>query len=342
METILSALSRQEIFHIEEPSQVAHARRRAVELATLQGLDEIKTGKVAIAITEAATNLLKHAGFGDILLKPLYCGQASGVEMIAIDNGAGIGDLGLQMRDGVSTAGTYGVGLGAMRRLADEFDIYSASGKGTAVYMAFWNGVQGIFCDSWQAGVVCLPFPGEYVCGDAWVIASDPTNLTVMVADGLGHGPDAARASVEAAELIAAYPNLSPNTALWEAHIALRETRGAALAVATINTIEEQVRFAGVGNISALAIHRGERYQLTSHNGIVGNNIRKVQEFTIPWRMDSLLVLHSDGLSARWTLDSYSGLEYAHPALIASVLYRDFARERDDATIMVLRERMVR
>ncbi|MEC4717876.1 ATP-binding SpoIIE family protein phosphatase [Noviherbaspirillum sp. CPCC 100848] len=339
METLLSSGGRQAVFPIDEASQIAAVRRGGSDIARKQGLDETLTGKVAIAITEAATNILKHAGHGEILLRPLTGGDAAGVEIIALDKGAGIVNLGLNMQDGVSSSGTYGVGLGAMRRMADEFDIFTGAGLGTVVYMALWNRPQDAQAGTWQAGSVCLPLAGEEVCGDAWVIASDPTTATVMVADGLGHGVQAAQASEAAIDYLAAYPDAMPETALWESHAALRATRGAAIAVARIDTRAEELRFCGVGNIAASAQHASARRQLVSHNGIVGSNMRKVQEFSLEWLPGTTLIMHSDGLGTRWQLDQYPGLALAHPGLIAAVLYRDFARGRDDVTVLVLRER---
>jgi hypothetical protein len=77
---------------------------------------------------------------------------------------------------------------------------------------------------------------------------------------------------------------------------------------------------------------------MVSHNGIVGSNMRKVQEFTQAWQPGSLLVLCSDGLNTRWDLNRYPGLADRHPSVIAALLYRDFARRRDDVTVLVLRE----
>ncbi|WP_151636149.1 ATP-binding SpoIIE family protein phosphatase [Noviherbaspirillum aerium] len=339
METLLSTGGRQQSFAIDEASQIASVRRSGSEIARKQGLDETLTGKVAIAITEAATNILKHAGHGEMLLRPLACGDAGGIEIIAMDKGAGIVNLGLNMQDGVSSSGTYGVGLGAMRRMADEFDIFTAPGLGTVVYMALWNRAQDALASTWQAGSVCLPIEGEDVCGDAWAVASDATTATVMVADGLGHGFLAAQASEAATVYLSSYPDAMPETALWESHAALRSTRGAAIAVARIDTLAEEMRFCGIGNIAASTHHYSGRRQLVSHNGIVGSNMRKVQEFAFEWLPGTSLIMHSDGLGTRWQLDQYPGLALAHPGLVAAVLYRDFARGRDDVTVLVLRER---
>src|SRR5262249_55932828 len=122
------------------------------------------------------------------------------------------------------------------------------------------------------------------------------------------------------------------------AHAALRATRGAALAISEIDQIKQQVRFCGVGNVAGIVLMATGNRGLASHNGVVGHEIRKIQEFTYPWTDEALLVLHSDGLASRWSLDAYPGLVGRHVSVIAGVLYRDFSRGRDDVTVMVVRE----
>ena len=123
------------------------------------------------------------------------------------------------------------------------------------------------------------------------------------------------------------------------AHAALHGTRGAALAIARIDSALGQLTFAGVGNIAGAIVDCDGHRHLLSHNGIVGSNLLKVQEFVQPWRPESMLILHTDGIGPRWDLDAYPGLCLRHPSLIAAVLYRDFGRARDDATVLVLRQR---
>ncbi|WP_338771025.1 ATP-binding SpoIIE family protein phosphatase [Massilia sp. METH4] len=347
METILAAEHRQSCHPLAEASQVAAVRRAAVNLCTQLGFDETAAGEVAIAVTEAATNILKHAGHGEILLRPLVRAGIHGLEILALDNGPGIANLHASMADGHSTAGSYGVGLGAMRRLATEFDIYSTAGRGTAVMMTLWPRPYTSMTPAEAArtapslhwGAVCLPMHGEHMSGDSWALAHDATSATVMVADGLGHGPLAAQASELAATTLARNPALPAGTLLEDMHAALRATRGAAAAVVRIDMLADTLTFAGVGNIAAHVFNGSERRQMVSHNGIVGSNVRKVQEFDASWTDASLLILHSDGINSRWNLPDYPGLAACHPALIAGVLYRDCSRGRDDVTVLAIRDR---
>jgi anti-sigma regulatory factor (Ser/Thr protein kinase) len=348
VESFLNISSRQAVFPIGEIGEVSAARRAGVSLARRLGFDETMAGRLALLITESATNIVKHATRGQVILRAISEKSRDGVEVLALDSGPGITNLASSMRDGISTAGTYGVGLGAIRRLADDFDIYTGPGRGTIVWMQLWRNAAGSAHrernerderDEWDIGVICLPLASEDECGDDWqVVHHGPGSLSVMVADGLGHGPEAARASRGAVDAILRSGKSPPAQILSDAHATLNGTRGAAVAVACISALAGQLHFAGVGNIEARILEGEAGRHMVSHNGIVGSNLRKVQEFTFSWLQESMLIMHSDGLGTRWNLANYPGLSARHPALIAAVLYRDFARARDDITVLALRQ----
>lgn len=329
----MNSLAPQTIHPVTDSSGIAAVRRAGNTLAGTLGFNETVAGKAALVITEAATNVLKHAGSGDILLRPLERAGTLGMEILAIDKGPGFANLDLAMRDGMSTAGSYGVGLGAMQRMANEFDLYTDRNHGTVLRMAVWSTAAP--ATPWTVGAVCLPLPSEHACGDAWGTACRNTELLLVVADGLGHGPEAARASQAAVALVDAQASFAPEAMLQHAHAALRGTRGAALAVACLNLAEGTLRFAGIGNISVSLHAASTSKHLVSHNGIVGSNMRKVQEFQLDFGDDDILIMHSDGLATRWDLERYPGLLRHHPSLIAAVLYRDYARHRDDVSVVV-------
>lgn len=341
METILGLGGRQAVFAVAESTQVAAVRRAAGDFAHRLGFGETGAGEAALVATEAATNIVKHAGHGEIVLRALGQGGHAGIELLAIDRGPGMANLAGSMRDGASTAGSYGVGLGAMRRLSQEFDIYTAPDRGTIVGLVLWAGGAPPAGAALDYGVVCLPIAGEHACGDSWSMALGATSATLLMADGLGHGPEAAKASDLAAALLSSRPGLPPGVLLQHAHEALRATRGAAVSVAALDMLSGQLGYAGIGNIAAHVYDRdgGQRRQMVSHNGIVGSNMRKVQEFSTPWPAGATLVLHSDGLQSRWDLADYAGLFGCHPRVIAALLYRDFARGRDDVSVLVARDR---
>lgn len=327
----------QKMFPISHASDVAAARRFGAQLAEAHGFNETVAGKLAIVITEAATNILKHAGNGMVFLTPVREKEAKGIEVLALDRGPGIANIGHSLRDGISTAGTAGTGLGAMGRQSDEFDLYSLPGNGAAFYMCIWDAPQHATKPALQLGAVCVPMAGEEECGDAWTSADTASGITLMVADGLGHGPAAATASGAAVKAVQARPESKPGLMIETIHQALRPTRGAAVAVMRVQPQLQQIEFAGVGNINACILDGATRKQLVSHNGIVGHNMRKVQEFVLPLPKGAICVMCSDGITTQWDLSKYPGLLARHPALIAGIIYRDFVRGRDDATVVALR-----
>lgn len=338
METLISSLKHQLVYSITHASDVAAARRGGQQLADDMGFDETRAGQLAIIITETATNIVKHGVAGKLFVGPAQT-RLPGIDVIAFDTGPGIGDIDLALRDGVSSAGTAGNGLGALGRLSDEFDIYSTRDKGAAFFMRlFRDAPETPVVRRIEVGALSLPLAGEEESGDGWAVATDENGANLMGVDGLGHGPIAAEAALAAITSLEKSPSAEPARVIDNAHNVMRATRGAALAAARIDFERDEVRFAGIGNIGACVYDdEGVRRQLVSHNGIVGNNMRKVQEFTVPCAPGALCILHSDGLSTQWSLESYPGLQARHPALIASVLMRDFARARDDAMVLVVR-----
>jgi anti-sigma regulatory factor (Ser/Thr protein kinase) len=340
METLISSLSPQLNFAITHASDVSAARRAGQKLADALGFDDVKAGRLAIIITEAATNILKHAGEGTVTIMRTQSGVAMpGVDVVAVDNGPGIADLDFALRDGVSTAGTAGTGLGALRRQADEFDAWTRHGGGSAFFMRVWQGAAPPEPCGIEVGALCTPLAGEEESGDGWGVTCDLDGATLVGVDGLGHGPEAAKAAAGAIQALQKRPAGRPAEVLQTAHELLRITRGAAMSVARIDYSGGDVRFAGIGNVAAVVFDGTARRALVSHNGIVGHNMRKVQEFTAPFPPGALCVLASDGIQTQWDIGAYPGLHVHAPALVAAVLMRDFIRRRDDAMVLVARRR---
>jgi anti-sigma regulatory factor (Ser/Thr protein kinase) len=320
---------------VTESSQVASARRAAVAAANAAGLDETEAGRAAIIATELATNLIKHGGGGELVIQRFRDESGSGFQCIALDKGRGMADLNACLRDGYSTTGSAGSGLGAVQRLSDAFDVFSRPGNGTAVLSRLLPGHQPAAPrkpPSW--GGVCLPVKGEQECGDSWAIKQYGNTITILVADGLGHGPIAAEAAGAAVASFELNHQRPVEDIMNRLHDALRSTRGAAVAIARIDLAGKFVDYVGVGNIAGTLISGGTVRKMVSHNGTAGHVARKIQKFRYEYTGTPLVLMHSDGLQTSWGLDKYPGLMTRHPALMSAVLYRDFARGRDDVTVV--------
>jgi anti-sigma regulatory factor (Ser/Thr protein kinase) len=326
--------------------QASSVRLDAIGMGRAHGLDAEAVERLGVVVTEMAANIARHAKVGQIILRRVGEGPTGCIEVLALDKGPGIADKARVMRDAATPAG--GVprdgGLSTVRRLADLFDIYSHPGCGTAVVVHVGSrGDQPVAarCEDSvthdSVGAVCVALKGEHECGDAWMLDIAPGRLTAMLVDGLGHGPEAAMAAGAAMATFQEVLADPPELMLAAMHTALRPTRGAATSVAVIDEARRTVRFCGVGNVDGRILTADSNRHLVPQNGIVGHTMPRAQCDDVPWPTAGRLVLHSDGISSRWQADRYPGLLARHPALLAGVLFRDCARERDDATVIVIR-----
>src|SRR5262249_46836509 len=325
---------------VDERSRVAEARRLASMAAAEQGLGESDIGRVAIVATELATNLVKHAGGGQIAIGAFDDSEGTGLEILALDKGPGIADVQKALADGHSTAGSAGTGLGGAHRASSVFAVSTRSGHGTAIVARIRKSKDQPHRSSrYIVSGLCVPYPGKAVCGDGWAIAPVEERIVVLLADGAGHGPEAHRAAMRAIEILREKAKVAPEEVVQRVHTALGATRGAAVAVARLEPEANggNVNFVGVGNISPAQIEGEQVRRMASLKGTAGHAAPRIRAFQYPYRDTPTVILHSAGLTSRWDLSEYPGLMSAHPSLIAGILYRDFRRGRDDASIVAVR-----
>ena len=312
---------------IDDSSKVGEARRAAQALANFEFNAEI-AGKVTIAATELANNLLLHAGGGELLIQTLGEDDNAVIELLAIDRGPGMVNVDRCMEDGYSTAGTPGTGLGAIRRLATEFDIHSAPGEGTIVMARFGSGA------GTKYGAINIAVEGEIDCGDAWCLKEDSRGFALFLVDGLGHGTFAAEAARAGVGAFAKEPFAEPQEVMARANKLMSKTRGGAAACARV--VGDKISYAGVGNIAGTLISSGKSQGMVSQNGTLGSYRRRGLQFEYARDPGARLIMYSDGISGRWELKNRADLLARHPAIIAAAIYRDHGRGRDDATVVVV------
>ena len=326
-----------EHFELEHEADIGAVRRRIVTIAAAAGLDETRSGDAGLVATEAATNVIRHARHGGALLAVLRDATRTGVLCIVWDRGPGM-DVEACMRDGMSTAGTPGKGLGAIARIASQYDIYARRAGGTIVVAKIYPRAPARLAhEKFTIGAVCVPYPGEPLAGDGYAAHVAGDLAAVLVCDGLGHGDGAARATAAVLDVFYANPLDAPSAILARAHEAARSTRGAAATIARVDRAAATCTIAGVGNVQAWLVGDSARQLVTQH-GTLGQATPRVREEIHPLGPQSFVVLHSDGIRSRWNLDDHPGLTGRCPTTIAAALWRDFGRGRDDATVAVLRE----
>ncbi|MCE3238577.1 MAG: Stage sporulation protein [Gammaproteobacteria bacterium] len=336
---------------ISDHAHVGEARRFATLLASEAGFDTSQIAKIAIIVTEAAMNIIKHANAeGEILLEVYQDSFKSEFQLYAIDEGRGVSNTSICIQDGYSTANTPGIGLGAIKRLTSQFEFYSSVNQGTVLWAKIEKPlptksnalIASKSSSLLEWGVICVPMAQEEVSGDAWstYTMADNTQLFMLV-DGLGHGPDAYLAASEAVKIFNEKSHASLTDILLAQHTALKKTRGAAIAIIKIDPLCQQATYLGVGNISGTILTSLKHYSMLSYSGIVGHQFRTIHEMKYPFNSKSILVMHSDGLSHQWG-KIYSGeLLRQSPATIAGILYRGFKHKRDDTSVLVAKVKSI-
>jgi anti-sigma regulatory factor (Ser/Thr protein kinase) len=326
-------------FPIDDASRIGEARRYAAQAVEPQQWTEEDAGRLALIITELGSNLHRHARDGRLLIAARP--DTAEMEVVAIDDGPGIVNLSLSMQDGHSSGSTPGTGLGAIRRMADEFDIHSSVPAGTVTVACIRKGRAPAKPANplLRIGAICLPAPGETVCGDAWGAAVHDDGCALMMADGLGHGPEAAKASQAALAVFHASPGADLHDTVRRAHAELRTTRGAALCVASLDSATRTLTYTGAGNIAGRVLSGTFDKSIITQHGTAGLQIRTPQSTTIDVPEHALVILHSDGIETRWKGEPLWPVLQRSPTLVAALLLRDHSRHRDDATVVVLRRK---
>ncbi|MFD8587950.1 ATP-binding SpoIIE family protein phosphatase [Streptomyces sp. NPDC059637] len=314
-------------------------RRAARDLAERLGLGASRASEIALAVTEAAENVHRHSVDGAVLLRALRTGGRAGVELVTVDHGPGMANVAASRRDGVSSTGTLGIGLGVIERVSDAFDLHSVPDRGTVLTARFWaggppEGAPGHVLE--RVGGVTRPITGEQVCGDAWAARETGGMLMVMVCDGLGHGPLAADASAAAVEAFCTSDRTEPELVMDVLHRALRRTRGGAAAVVRVDPRRRTASFCGVGNIAGALVREDGRSGMTCVPGIVGHQMRRLRSFDYPLDGVGALVLHSDGLTERWQPSALPGMLDRSPLVVAGQLLREAGVRRDDAAVVAV------
>ncbi len=327
MEMILT-----EYIPITDTSSIGEARRRGLHVAERLGFDEVRSGEFALLINEMARNVLTHGGGGQAIIAGSRNAHGPMLRLLGLDKGPGISDVPRAMIDGYSTSGTMGAGLGAMKRIANRIEVFTGQG-GTIVMVEI--GPKEPRQGPHVAGIA-IPYPGERYCGDAWSYDQNPERTMVLIVDGLGHGREAAIAAEEAVAVFQSCLDRGPGEILSYVNDALKKTRGAVAGIARINA-DNTLTYAAVGNTSASVLSKEGSRSLVAHSGTLGVASPRIQEFQMDWPKDGVLIMHSDGLQSRWDLSSYSGLLSRHPAVIGAALIRDFRRQRDDASVVVVK-----
>lgn len=338
---------------IENESDVGICRRKSVSLAKQLGFDEVKTGEIAILVTELVTNVLKHGERnGKILVYEAKSNDnQKAIEVWCYDAGPGIPDIEQALKDGFSNKVSLGIGLGSIRRFSDIFEINPGDTpfdnktvvNGLEAYNNCIRSLKWVPSKRWigsnrtlSIGAASRPKPGEKLNGDCYVVNHISSGKTIAaVFDGLGHGKEAHLASQLAKEQILLKAEQPVDMLLKHINAGIRGTRGAVAGLVQIDTNANKVRYSGIGNIEGFIYSEKEKKNLLSYGGIIGHNMRTPRVFEFDFNPGDFLSLSSDGINSRWRFEDINWQN--HPQQNAEYLMNNFSRNNDDATILIIR-----
>ncbi len=325
---------------ISSPAEVIAIRRISKEIAKDIGFDVRAQEEIVLVVSELASNIIKYANRGILTLTPVSLAEQNGLMIEATDSGPGFNEN-TALKDGFSSSGTLGCGLGAVNRMMDEFDIHTNENNqlGTRIVCKRWlrkkSSVNGR-CP-FDIGIVSRPKPGEDVNGDSFVIKQGNGQSLVAVIDGVGHGRLAHQAAQAARHYIENHSELPFLDIFRGVDRACRSSRGVVMALASFDWDSMKLTFASVGNIEVKVLGAQEKFKFIVRRGIVGKNAPNPVITENDWRMDYALALHSDGLSTHWNWKDFSHHSDRSAQFIAEYMHRALEKDSDDTTLIIVK-----
>jgi anti-sigma regulatory factor (Ser/Thr protein kinase) len=325
---------------VHHQAEVGSARQLAMDCAESLGFPHEVCARMALVASELATNLVKHAHGGQVVLTPLNEDDRKGLQIETLDNGPGIADINEALTDGFSTSGSCGYGLGSVNRLMDELDIRSQRNQGTHVTCRKWlrDYSRSTLPCPVDIGVASRPKPGFDLNGDDFVIQRWEQCVLVGVIDGLGHGEPAHKASKAARVYVENHFDQPLARIFAGTGFACRGTRGCVMALALLDWGRGTLQFASIGNIEARVISRSGPLNFNVRRGIIGLNAPEPMVTHHDWEPENLLLLHSDGIPTHWSWEDLPELTEQPASEVARGVLRALAKDIDDATALVLKQ----
>lgn len=328
-------------YKVEERSFVAYIKREIHNRILRRKFSEVQVGEIDIIVSEIASNIIKHAGSGELLYRVYDSDPASTTfEVISIDNGPGIADTARMLKDGVSTSHTLGQGLGSIHRLSNTAQLYSLPGWGTILYAMVKTIPKRTSPvpkkSALEIRALCVNKPKESVCGDGYLVKHNGSQITIFFGDGLGHGLHAKDAIDAARNFLLEADEDEPVRIIRQMHEKIRRTRGLVGTVATCNVKTGQWRICGVGNIFTRLYGGIEFRNIMPYNGTIGLNIpNSMNASTHSVESNQHLIMCSDGIQTRWDLNKYPSILKYDNIILAAAIFKDFSRRNDDASVLI-------
>lgn len=328
-------------FAADDRSYFSLTKKEIHKLASDSGFPTARLNGIDLIVSELTSNIHKHTvGGGEILAGIASDNRGIYLEIISIDNGPGFKDAEKVIADGFSSSNTLGHGLGSIKRFSDVFDIYSQIGWGTIVLSRVYKDAASAEKTITKNPLMCrglvVSKPGEKVSGDGYFFQPLVNGFKILVADGLGHGPEANEAVNKAVEAFKSCKELTAADTIRAIHAAIKKTRGIVGNIIIYNALNRSWCACGVGNIATKWIGGLAVKNHLSYNGIIGHNIpNTMNDICLKQEDFQQFIACSDGIRSRWDPAKFPMIGLHDPIILNTAIYKDFARRTDDMSVVI-------
>jgi anti-sigma regulatory factor (Ser/Thr protein kinase)/serine/threonine protein phosphatase PrpC len=324
-----------------DEASLSLVRERVRERGATELVSPDVVARALLVASELGRNQLRHAVRGRIAVRAVRRDGRSGLEIVAADGGTGIADVVTALRGVPRASGSLGVGLAAARENASEVDFDIRIGEGTCIWARIFD---RDVPRGREVAVFGRALAGERVSGDHALFWRSGAHLTLAVCDGLGHGAAAREASGAAVTALrgagtGGAAEKGPAPLLEDCHRALGSTRGAVMAIARLDEAAQRVEVASAGNVSVDLVAPRSTRRFGGTSAVVGDRrgVFRPRVEEKPLEPGDALVMCTDGVRTRLSLDSDFELLREHPVVIAAGVVERFARADDDVLVLVAR-----
>jgi anti-sigma regulatory factor (Ser/Thr protein kinase) len=327
-------------YPIYDEASVSSARFRVREAGLASGLSTESVEVAALITSELAHNQLNHAKQGYLGVRGLERNGVRGLEVIAADLGPGLASPILTDAAPSRTTGSLGAGLAGVFRLADEVEVDTRANEGLCVVARKFDAKPA--ATSCEFAIAGKPFPGEVISGDDATCIQSDSGFLAVVCDGLGHGPEARRASNRVVDLVRQNAHRALDDILFEVKGGLTETRGCVLGIVRFVQEQRLLQCILAGDVRAQLYHFRDTHFFTATPMIVGDADiprRKVRIEETTVNPGTVLAMFTDGLETKTSLKGALDVLRRPTIVIAQHLIEQHSRGTDDALVLVARLR---
>jgi anti-sigma regulatory factor (Ser/Thr protein kinase) len=323
---------------IYDEASVSSARQLVREVGQRLNLNNEVIERVALIASELTHNQLAHARQGYFAVKPVERQGVGGLEITAADMGPGIGKPAQAIASNIPTNNSLGAGLGAVLRAADEVEFDNRLSEGVRITARkFENPAAHLWC---EVAIMGKPYPGEIISGDDAAYFQSESQFLAAVCDGLGHGPEARKASNRAIEVLADNQEADLDQIVTVLNRELAGTRGCAMNLVRLDKMDRTIECASFGDVHSHLYTLRDAHFFPSTPFILGDGDlaqRRIRVETEPAEPRSVLVMFTDGLKSRTTLKGQLDILRQPVIAIAQHLLENDSRPDDDVLILVAR-----